>query len=157
MSNSLQSHGLLPTRLLRPWDFPGVLEEYYSTFQEYWSGLPFPSPGNLPDPGIESGSPALQADTSPSEPPRKPSTFRLLQITPQIWIYKSLSLVSFLWGMYSEVQLLDQVVVLCLVFWGTIMLSSIADALLYIPFSHQSHGFWPPTANWIHPLWEQSC
>ena len=30
--------------------------------QEYWSGLPFPSPGDLPDPGIESGSPALQAD-----------------------------------------------------------------------------------------------
>ena len=30
--------------------------------QEYWSGLPFPSPGDLPDPGIKSGSPALQAD-----------------------------------------------------------------------------------------------
>ena len=30
--------------------------------QEYWSGLPLPSPGDLPDPGIESGSPALQAD-----------------------------------------------------------------------------------------------
>ena len=37
--------------------------------QEYWSGLPFPSPGNLPNPGIESGSLALQADTLPSEPP----------------------------------------------------------------------------------------
>ena len=32
--------------------------------QEYWSGLPFPSPGDLPDPGIEPGSPSLQADTS---------------------------------------------------------------------------------------------
>ena len=31
--------------------------------QEYWSGLPFPSPGDLPDPGIKPGSPALQADT----------------------------------------------------------------------------------------------
>ena len=30
--------------------------------QEYWSGLPFPSPGDLPNPGIESGSPALQTD-----------------------------------------------------------------------------------------------
>ena len=30
--------------------------------QEYWSGLPFPSPGDLPNPGIKSGSPALQAD-----------------------------------------------------------------------------------------------
>ena len=35
--------------------------------QEYWSGLPFPSPGDLPDPGIEPGSPALQADSLPSE------------------------------------------------------------------------------------------
>ena len=35
---------------------------------EYWSGLPFPSPGDLPDPGIEPGSPALQADSLPTEP-----------------------------------------------------------------------------------------
>ena len=35
--------------------------------QEYWSGLPFPSPGDLPDPGIELGSPALQADSLPTE------------------------------------------------------------------------------------------
>ena len=39
--------------------------------QEYWSGLPFPSPGDLPDPGIKPGSPALQADALPSEPPGK--------------------------------------------------------------------------------------
>ena len=37
--------------------------------QEYWSGLPFPSPGGLPNPGIEPGSPALQADALLSEPP----------------------------------------------------------------------------------------
>ena len=41
--------------------------------QEYWSGLPFPSSGNLPDLGIESGSPALQADTLLSEPPGNPN------------------------------------------------------------------------------------
>ena len=40
--------------------------------QEYWSGLLFPSPGDLPNPGIEPGSPALQADTLTSEPPGKP-------------------------------------------------------------------------------------
>ena len=40
--------------------------------QEYWSGLPFPSPGDFPDPGIEPGSPALQADSLLSEPPGKP-------------------------------------------------------------------------------------
>ena len=39
--------------------------------QEYWSGLPFPSPGDLPDPGIESRSPALQADSLPTELPGK--------------------------------------------------------------------------------------
>ena len=40
--------------------------------QEYWSGLPFPSPGDLPDPGIKPGSPALEADALTSEPPGKP-------------------------------------------------------------------------------------
>ena len=39
--------------------------------QEYLSGLPFPSPGNLPDSWIKPGSPALQADALPSEPPGK--------------------------------------------------------------------------------------
>ena len=41
--------------------------------QEYWSGLPFPSPGDIPDQGIEPGSPALQADALPSEPPGSPA------------------------------------------------------------------------------------
>ena len=40
--------------------------------QEYWSGLLFPSPGDLPHPGIESGSPALQVDSLPTKPPGKP-------------------------------------------------------------------------------------
>ena len=39
----------------------------------YWSGLPFPSPGDLPDPGIEPGTPALPADALTSEPPGKPT------------------------------------------------------------------------------------
>ena len=41
-------------------------------WQEYWSGLPFPSPGDLPNSGNEPGSPELQADSLPSEPPGKP-------------------------------------------------------------------------------------
>ena len=41
--------------------------------QEYWNGLPFPSPGDLPDPGMEPGSLALEADALTSEPPGKPS------------------------------------------------------------------------------------
>ena len=40
--------------------------------QEYWNGLPFPSPGDHPDPGIKLGQPTLQADALPSEPPGKP-------------------------------------------------------------------------------------
>ena len=40
--------------------------------QEYWRGLPFPSPGDLPDPGIEPRSPTFQADALTSEPPGKP-------------------------------------------------------------------------------------
>ena len=39
---------------------------------EYWNGYPFPSPGDLPNPGIESRSPKLQADSSPAEPQGKP-------------------------------------------------------------------------------------
>ena len=53
-----------------PWTvaYQAPLSMEYSR-QKYWSGLPFASPGDLPDPGIELGSPALQADALPSEPP----------------------------------------------------------------------------------------
>ena len=50
--------------------------------QEYWSGLPFPSPGDLPDPGIEPRSPTLQADTLTSEPPGK-----LIYSIPKYFIF----------------------------------------------------------------------
>ena len=50
---------------------PGSLSMEFSR-QEYWSGLPFPSPGDFSDPGIEHGSPALQADSLPSEPQGSP-------------------------------------------------------------------------------------
>ena len=46
--------------------------------QEYWSGLPFPSPGDIPNPEIEPGSPALEADALTSEPPGKPQRLLLL-------------------------------------------------------------------------------
>ena len=44
--------------------------------QEYWSGLPFPSPGDLPDPGIKSRSPSLLADSLSSDPLGKPHTMK---------------------------------------------------------------------------------
>ena len=43
--------------------------------QEYWSGLPRPSPGDLPDPGVEPRSPALQVNSLPSEPQGKPTVY----------------------------------------------------------------------------------
>ena len=61
-SNSLQPHGLQPARFLCPWGF---------SRQEYWSGLPSPPPGGLPNPEIQPGSPALQTDSLPSEPTRQ--------------------------------------------------------------------------------------
>ena len=58
--------------------------------QEYWSGLPFPSPGDLPSPGIKAGSPALQADPFLSEPPGKPTTAALVATNiSQSWVTHS--------------------------------------------------------------------
>ena len=65
VSSSLRLHGLSATKLLSRQSM-----EFFR--QEYWSGLPFPSPGDLPDPGIEPGSPALRADALPSEPQGSP-------------------------------------------------------------------------------------
>ena len=57
---------------LTPWTAarPAPLSKGFPR-QEYWSGLPFPSPGNILDPGIKPASPALQLDSSPTEPPGK--------------------------------------------------------------------------------------
>ena len=63
LSDSLRPHGLQPTRLLCAWPFPR---------QERWSGLPCPPPGDLPNPGIEARSTALQEDSLPTEPPGSP-------------------------------------------------------------------------------------
>ena len=69
---------------------PGPVSLEFSS-QECWSGLSFPTPRDLPNPEVEPGSPALQADSLPSEPPGKPLESRLLgeisitsdmQITP---------------------------------------------------------------------------
>ena len=57
--------GLQSARLLCPWRF---------SRQEYWNGLPCPSPGNLPNPWVKSRSPALQVDSLQSEPPGTPKT-----------------------------------------------------------------------------------
>ena len=63
---------LCPT-LVMPWTIvhQAPLSMGFSR-QEYWRGLPFPPPGDLAHPGIETRSPALQADLLPSKPPGKP-------------------------------------------------------------------------------------
>ena len=55
--------------------------------QEYWGGYLFPSPGDLSNPGIKPGSPALQADYLPSEPPGKPE---VLWVGPNLICLSSL-------------------------------------------------------------------
>ena len=62
-SRSVMSHSLQPHGLYSPWNPPD---------QSTGVGKPFPSPGTLPNPGIEPRSPALQADSVPAEPHRKP-------------------------------------------------------------------------------------
>ena len=55
--------------------------------QEHWRGLPFSSPGNHPDPGIEPGSPALQGDSLPSEPPGKPYVFSSVRSLSHVQLF----------------------------------------------------------------------
>ena len=63
---------------------------------EYWSGLSFPSPGDLPNPGIEPGSPALHADSLPSELPEKPHPYHTIDaICGIIKEFSRLALTSF--------------------------------------------------------------
>ena len=62
VSDSLRLHGLLACQ--------APLSVEFSS-QEYWTGLPFPSSRDLPDPGTKPGSPALQVDSLPPDPPGK--------------------------------------------------------------------------------------
>ena len=66
-------------------------QEFFSK-QEYQSGLPFPSPGYLPNPGIKPRSPALQVDSLPIEPPRKP-----VCVCVCVCVYKTPFLLLYLW------------------------------------------------------------
>ena len=68
VSNSLQPHGLYIA-------CQDPLSREFSR-QECWSVLPFPSPGELPNPGIKTGSPALQVDSLPAELTGKPGSVR---------------------------------------------------------------------------------
>ena len=72
--------------------------------QEYWSGLPFPSPGDFPGPGIQPRCPVLQGDSLPSEPPGKPRAFLIfLLFTSFIYLHQPTLIDSYRirWGLYS--------------------------------------------------------
>ena len=81
VSDSLRPHGLVA------YQAPPSMGFFR---QEYWSGLPFPSPGDLPNPGIEPRSPALQADALPSESPGEYILYMIYIIRARLWkIYGS--------------------------------------------------------------------
>ena len=94
------SKALLEAKLLsRVWFFATPWSVVYQAPQsmqfsrrECWSGLPFPSPGDLPNPGIEPGSPALQVDALPSEPPGKPKNKHCKTWPKRLWLMKLNSL-----------------------------------------------------------------
>ena len=56
---------------------PRTIQSMEFSRPEYWSGYPFPSPGDLPNPGIEPRSPALEVDSAPAEPQGKPCVFAM--------------------------------------------------------------------------------
>ena len=82
-SPSLQADSLLSEPLGEPKKFVlyylSILCPWGFSRHEYWSGLPCPFPGDLPNPGVEPRSPALQADSLPAEPPGKPPSPRGLR------------------------------------------------------------------------------
>ena len=82
MSDSLQPHGLESSRLLCPWDSPGKNTgvSSHSLF-----------PGYPPNPGIRPGSPELQADSLPSEPPGKPYTLTYIYTNKKYPVFPRLA------------------------------------------------------------------
>ena len=104
MSDSLRPLRLQPTSLLCPWQY---------SRQKYWSGLPCPSPGELRNPGIEPGSPALPTDSLPAELPGKPQKLLYsLQInqsySKELMQFSKCSSIILLFQMKSVVELVNR-------------------------------------------------
>ena len=74
--SAVLSHSVMSQLFATSWTVaPSLLCPWGFSRQEYWSGLPCPPPGDLPNPGIEPRSSSLQADSLPYEPPGKPTNF----------------------------------------------------------------------------------
>ena len=138
--------------------------------QEYWSGLPFPSPGDLPNPGIEPGSPTLQADSLTSEPSGKPFSWaRVLHNLVSSWFlfliwanhieilqilkYAMLSQYFYLYVCLWFFLLLEMTII-CLIVWELLVFQNSAQISLCLKilpdhFWSQSICFLPyiPTAS----------
>ena len=89
-----------------PWTYPSM----GFSRQEYWSGLPFPSPGDLPDPGIKPRSPTLEADALTSEPPGK--LHSAAKIRKNIW--HSLGLFTYIVSLFLTMIMWRRLVLLVL-------------------------------------------
>ena len=96
VSDSLRPYRLQPARLLYPWGF---------SRGEYWIGLPCPPPRDLPNPGIKPRSLAIQVDSLPSEPSRKPKNIGVgsLSLLQGIFLTQILNwvLLHFRWILYQ--------------------------------------------------------
>ena len=64
---------------------PGTIQSMKFSRPEYWSEQLFPSPGHLPNPGIEPKCPSLQANSLPAEPPGKPKYQKIFENNPHIF------------------------------------------------------------------------
>ena len=107
--------------------------------QEYWSGLRIPSPGDLPDPGIEPGSPTLQTDSLPSESPGKPVILYIcIQIIDETGPTQLLLLLLLLLRRCSRVQLCAT------------PSTAAHQALLSLGFSRQEHWSGLPFPSPMH-------
>ena len=113
VSNPLRPHGLQPARLLCPRGF---------SRQEYWSGLPCPPPGNLPNPGIKPRSSALQADSLPSEL----GAFQIYYILILSWIFILLTFRSLI--LKLQLKILTYLLKIIIIQNGTI-----CNFVLYFP------------------------
>ena len=98
MKSESVSHSVVSNSLQIPWTVARQTPLFMGfSRQEYWSGLPFPSPGDLPDSGTKPGSPELQADSLPLESPGKPHII-------YIYIYK---IYTCSWGRKESTRLRD--------------------------------------------------
>ena len=123
------------TRLLCPWDS--------FSRQEYWSGLPCPTPGDLPNPGTEHRPLTLQADSSQSEPPGKPSGHtKKSNLASKIKVFEAYWLIG---RIYEAPQDFSQKLIFSTVFhyiaFFSLMCKIARRKLFWIFFPHTSKYF----------------